>query len=445
MYKTGQFEWYLLTTPLKFKELSADPANSAVPANTVSLYAKDKSGTSDLYFKDDAGVVHDLGLLPETAQALTRTNDTNVTLTLGGSPATALLAATSLTLGWTGQLAVSRGGTGVGTLGNLTKVDDTNVTLTLGGTPTGALITSTSLTLGWTGQLSIARGGTGQSTALAAFNALSPLTTRGDLLTRDASNNVRLAVGGANTLLKSNGTDPSWLDYTTDWLSQYALLAGRSGGQTLKGGTASGDTLTLNGTSNVSGGGVFLNDVALTNNSANFINSGIRTTLNGSGDQPFFFELAGQLAPSGDVATLIGFYNGLAFAPVGNVTGNCYASLFNPSFSPPTGKTIASGSALDFTCVTGSTGGAITTLRGVHAAMNYGSIKPTTSIGFDIANVGSTGITTAIGLNIDKPTSATNNFYMSFDTADATAAGTYFGRIPVRYAGALKYIHIFNA
>jgi len=48
--------------------------------------------------------------------ALTKTDDTNVTLTLGGSPTTALLAATSITAGWTGQLAVSRGGTGVSTL-----------------------------------------------------------------------------------------------------------------------------------------------------------------------------------------------------------------------------------------------------------------------------------------------------------------------------------------
>lgn len=43
--------------------------------------------------------------------ALTRVNDTNVTLTLGGTPAAALLAAVSLTLGWTGLLALARGGT----------------------------------------------------------------------------------------------------------------------------------------------------------------------------------------------------------------------------------------------------------------------------------------------------------------------------------------------
>lgn len=47
-----------------------------------------------------------------TPAALTKTDDTNVTLTLGGTPTTALLQATSLTLGWTGQLALSRGGTG---------------------------------------------------------------------------------------------------------------------------------------------------------------------------------------------------------------------------------------------------------------------------------------------------------------------------------------------
>ncbi len=52
---------------------------------------------------------------PYTAAALTKTDDTNVTLTLGGTPATALLQATSITAGWTGTLAVGRGGLGIGT------------------------------------------------------------------------------------------------------------------------------------------------------------------------------------------------------------------------------------------------------------------------------------------------------------------------------------------
>lgn len=49
--------------------------------------------------------------------ALTKTDDTNVTLTLGGSPTVALLAATSITVGWSGTLAASRGGTGISSLG----------------------------------------------------------------------------------------------------------------------------------------------------------------------------------------------------------------------------------------------------------------------------------------------------------------------------------------
>ena len=79
--------------------------------------------------------------------------------------------------------------------------NDTNVT---------GSIAAQNLTLGWTGQLSIARGGTGQSTAATAFNALSPLSTEGDLNYYHSSSNTRLAVGGANTFLTSNGTDPSW-------------------------------------------------------------------------------------------------------------------------------------------------------------------------------------------------------------------------------------------
>lgn len=52
---------------------------------------------------------------------------------------------------------------------SLTKADDTNVTMTLGGSPSNALLRSTSITLGWTGTLAISRGGTGSSTASGAL------------------------------------------------------------------------------------------------------------------------------------------------------------------------------------------------------------------------------------------------------------------------------------
>ena len=104
---------------------------------------------------------------------LSKTDDTNVTLTLGGTPTTALLTATSVTVGWTGTLAVSRGGTGISAFG-------TGVATALGvnvgtagafvvnggalGTPSSGTLTSATglpLSTGITG------AGTGVLTALA--------------------------------------------------------------------------------------------------------------------------------------------------------------------------------------------------------------------------------------------------------------------------------------
>lgn len=80
----------------------------------------------------------------------------------------------------------------------LTKTDDTNVTLTLGGAPTTSLLTATSLTLGWTGQLSVARGGTGAS-SLTAYAVLCGGTTSTSPVQSVAS------VGTAGQVLTSNG------------------------------------------------------------------------------------------------------------------------------------------------------------------------------------------------------------------------------------------------
>ena len=69
-------------------------------------------GTSQYVKQVSAGAAFSVGTIPASdiasGAALTKTDDSNVTLTLGGSPTTALLAATSLTLGWTGDLPFSR-------------------------------------------------------------------------------------------------------------------------------------------------------------------------------------------------------------------------------------------------------------------------------------------------------------------------------------------------
>ena len=68
------------------------------------------------------------GVAPPTVtpSPLTKADDTNVTLTLGGTPSTALLQSVSITAGWSGVLSVSRGGIGVGTLTGLAKGNGTS-------------------------------------------------------------------------------------------------------------------------------------------------------------------------------------------------------------------------------------------------------------------------------------------------------------------------------
>lgn len=62
-----------------------------------------------------------------------------------------------------------------------------------------------------TGTLGIDQGGTGQTTANAGFNALSPMTTAGDIIYGGASGaGTRLAIGGANTVLHGGASAPAY-------------------------------------------------------------------------------------------------------------------------------------------------------------------------------------------------------------------------------------------
>lgn len=61
----------------------------------------------------------------------------------------------------------------------------------------------------------IAKGGTGQTSATAAFNALDPLTTKGDIIGHNGTNSVRLAVGTDGQCLKGDSAQSTGLVWGT--------------------------------------------------------------------------------------------------------------------------------------------------------------------------------------------------------------------------------------
>jgi hypothetical protein len=142
--------------------------------------------------------------------------------TTGFTPSTATTGAITLA----GTLAIANGGTGettrqaaidalagAVTSGQYLRGNGTDVVMsaiqaadvpTLNQNTTG---TASNVT----GTVAIANGGTGQTTATAAFNALNPMTTTGDIIYEASPTTAaRLAIGSTGQVLTVAGGIPSW-------------------------------------------------------------------------------------------------------------------------------------------------------------------------------------------------------------------------------------------
>jgi hypothetical protein len=162
-----------------------------------------------------------------------------------GTATPALVAGTNVTITgtWPNQTVNSTAG-GSGTVTSVAASVPAFLSIT--GSP---ITTSGTLAITYSGTaLPIANGGTGQTTASAAFNALSPITSVGDLIIGDGANSAaRLAIGANGYVLTSNGTTATWVAAGSGSGTVTSITAGTglTGGTITTSGTIALDTTAV--------------------------------------------------------------------------------------------------------------------------------------------------------------------------------------------------------
>ena len=220
-------------------------SSSALTAGTLPVAA---GGTSATTFTSN-GVLYGNGTSALGVTAAGATGEVLVGNT-GSAPSWGTLSSSAVTsfsagtTGFTPSIATTGAITLAGTLA--TTNGGTGLTSFTSG---GALYATSSSAL-TTGTLPIASGGTGQISASAAFNALSPITTTGDLILGNGTNSAtRLPIGTNGYVLTSDGTTASWQASSGGVSTFQTSLSG------LTPSTATSGAVTLAGTLGATSGG----------------------------------------------------------------------------------------------------------------------------------------------------------------------------------------------
>lgn len=213
---------------------------------TITLTTTGASGASTLISNTLNVPTYTLAGLGGFANPMTTLGD----LIYGGTSGTATRIAGNITttkqfLSQTGTGTVSAAPSWATITGSditgaaLTSVNDTNVTITLGGTPTTSLLRSTSITLGWTGTLADAR-----IASAATWNAKENALTFSAPLSR-VTNTISIPV--ATSLVNGYLSSTDWTTFNGKQSAITLTTTGSSGSATFVTNTLNIPTYTLSG------------------------------------------------------------------------------------------------------------------------------------------------------------------------------------------------------
>ena len=250
-YCTAQPGGTLGTTAMVWSNFSVSSVYTAGTGLTLSSYQFSITNTSVAANTYGSGTATPVFAVNAQGQITSVTN-TTITPAIGNVTGLATGMLTFLQTPTSANLAATvTDETGSGAL--VFNTSPTFITPALGTPASGVLTNATGLplTTGVTGTLAIGNGGTGQTTASAAFNALSPITTTGDLIYGSGANtSSRLAIGSTNQVLTVVGGVPTWSTPASGGVTTFS--AGTTG---LTPSTATSGAITLAGTLAIANGG----------------------------------------------------------------------------------------------------------------------------------------------------------------------------------------------
>ena len=229
-------------------------ANGVVYGNGTSALGVTSAGTTGQVLVGNTGSAPSWATVSSSLVSSFQTSLSGLTPSTATTGAVTLAGTLGPTSGGTGLTTYTQGdlvyATAANTLGTLADVATGNALIS-GGVGADPLWGKIGLSTHVSGTLPIGNGGTGQTTASAAFDALNPMTTVGDMIYEGSGPTaVRLPIGSSNQVLTVVGGIPSWQTPSSGGVTTISF-----GSTGLTPSTATSGAVTVAGTLGATSGG----------------------------------------------------------------------------------------------------------------------------------------------------------------------------------------------